>query len=341
MLWDDFPAIKTELGRVQEVIDQEIAVAGGGVSEALGDLARRDAKLLRPAFTLLPARIKNPGQEVPERIIRIAAAVEMLHMASLIHDDIVDGAEKRRGHQALHLQHGSRRAVLMGDFLFTRCFSAVSDCATPQNARMLSTAVARIVSSEMAEMRDTLSEGLSVRRYLHRVIGKTAVLFTLSFHLGATEADLEEWQADALRRIGYNIGVGFQIVDDILDLEGDPNKTGKPVGTDLKLGVVTLPVILALKRNLNGHAAAGYSPEALEMGRVGRLVLKARRQRSVRQSTVKKLQEAVSEAGGISAARRFAETYTHRAAREIERLPASDDRDALSAITGRLLARVW
>ena len=341
MFWDDFPEIKKELDRVQAVIDQETSVAGGEVANALGELARRDAKLLRPAFTILPARIKNPGRPVPDRIIRIAAAVEMLHMASLIHDDIVDGADKRRGGQALHLQQGSRRAVLMGDFLFTRCFSSVSDCATPENARMLSTAVARIVSSEMAEMRDTLTEGLSVRRYLHRIIGKTAVLFTLSFHLGATEAELDEWQADALRRIGYNIGVGFQIVDDILDLEGDPKKIGKPIGTDLKLGVVTLPVILALKRNLNGHVAAGFSGEALKMGQVGRLVLKTRRERGIRQSTVKKLQEAVREAGGLTAARGFAQTYTQRAEREIERLPAGPDRDALGAVTGKLLARAW
>lgn len=201
----------------------------------------------------------------------------------------------------------------MGDFIFTRCFSAVSDCATPQNARMLSSSVARIVSSEMAEMRDTLSEGPSVRRYLHRVIGKTAVLFTLSFHLGATEVGLEEWQTDALRRIGYNMGVGFQIVDDILDLEGDPKRTGKPVGTDLKLAVMTLPVILALKRNLNGHVAERFSREALRMGRVGRLVLKAWSERSVRTNTIKKLQEAVGEAGGLVAARGFAERYTRRA----------------------------
>lgn len=355
MFWADFPEIRRELERVQDAIVKEVSKPGGPLSEALLGLARRDAKLLRPAFTILAARIQTRGARVDDRVIRLAAALEMLHMASLIHDDIVDDATKRRGEAALHVTYGSRLAVLMGDFLFSRCMALVADLATGHNARMLSAAVAQVINAEIDETDGGRNLDLSVRRYLRRVIGKTAVLFAMSFHLGASEAgdDADTLVVQALRRVGYNIGVGFQIIDDLLDLSGDAAKTGKSIGTDLRQGVITLPIIVALKRAIGSRKGIDLSEFdgllfPLFGGRAGarnanlrmaRMILRARGRRSVGRRTMSAIQSAVEGVGGLEVAREYAQRYTERALREIDRLPAGSDTEALRIITARLLTR--
>lgn len=359
MFWADFPEIRRELDRVQDTILNEVSKPGGVLSEALRGLATRDAKLLRPAFTILAARIQTGGAPVHDRVIRLAAAIEMLHMASLIHDDIVDDATKRRGHPAIHVTYGSRRAVLMGDFLFSRCMALVADLASGENARTVSSAVAQLISAEIAETEGGRTLDLSVRRYLHRVIGKTAVLFALSFHLGASEAaaEVDNVLVQILRRIGYNIGVGFQIMDDLLDLTGNVAKTGKSIGTDLMQGVITLPVIAVLDEILRDYKGLGRVTESAlppvvtrRFGLIGmrhanlrlaRSILRLRGKRAVRPHTMRAVQTAIERAGGVRVAQEYAERYTARAGREIERLPAGTDTEILRIVTDRLLARAW
>jgi heptaprenyl diphosphate synthase len=337
MIWAEFPEVRRELERVQEVILEEVSRPGGRLAEGLRELATRDAKLLRPAFTILSARIQTGGAAAEDRIIRIAAAIELLHMASLIHDDIVDEANSRRGGPALHVQYGSRTAVLMGDYLFSRCFALVADHAEPENAALLSAAVGHIISSEIAESDGGYDTQWSVRRYMHRIVGKTAVLFSLAFHLGASEAsenvEHDERVVEILRRIGYNIGVGFQIIDDVLDLFGNARRTGKPTATDIRAGVMTLPVILAVNstqrarliRVLERIGSAGtYRPK----------ILRFRRERAI-----DRVRAEVVDAGGRAGAEAAAEHYTRRAEREINRLPDGPDRATLRVVTERLLKR--
>lgn len=335
MFWAPFPEIRREIERVQRVILDEIERPGGVVSAGLRDLATRDSKLLRPAFVVLAARIQSGGATVSESVIRVAAAVEMLHMASLIHDDIVDDASVRRGGAALHVSFGSKRAVLMGDFLFSRCFALMADHATPDNARVLSSAVAHLIGSEIAETQGGIESGLSVRRYLRRIVGKTAVLFALSFHLGATEAASQgpAFTVSVLRRIGYNVGVAFQIVDDLLDVFGDPKRTGKARGTDLKQGILTLPVILA--------TAGGQRARLLRLLRLLAGSQSRRfplfRLRSKRH--VQTVCEEIDRSGAKDLAFATAARYMERTDREIDRLPATRDREILREVTSQLLSR--
>lgn len=336
MIWAEFPEIKRELDRVQQVILDEVSRPGGTLSRGLVDLATRDAKLLRPAFTILAARIQTGGAAATERVIKVAAAIELLHMASLIHDDIVDGATSRRGGRALHVTYGSRSAVLMGDYLFSRCFSLVADWAEPENAAMLSAAVGHIIASEIAETNGGESEDLSVRRYLHRIVGKTAVLFALSFHLGASEAaggDGDQRVVEILRRVGYNVGVGFQIIDDLLDLFGSERATGKPAGTDLRQGILTLPVILAANSSQRSRLIRVLGRIARSGGRAPRVL------RFWHERTLNRVREHVSDAGGRAGAMAAAELYTRRAEREIDRLPEGRDQVILRELTERLLTR--
>jgi heptaprenyl diphosphate synthase len=170
---------------------------------------------------------------------------------------------------------------------------------------------------------------LSVRHYLRRIIGKTAILFAASFHVGASESGGDELRVRFLRRIGYNIGVGFQIIDDILDIAGNTRTTGKPTGTDLRQGVVTLPVILALQTSTNGRrqelerlirrSVSGIRP--IQAGMIGRAA------------------KVVEASGALSGAQEIAARYTERALREISHLPEGAERESLTEITERLLAR--
>ncbi len=321
--WDTVPEIGSELDRVRSRIDEEVRLGGPAIEKRLSGVFHRDAKLLRPAFAILAARIQNGGRRATDRVINLAAAVEMLHVASLIHDDIVDNARSRRGGPAVHVAYGPREAVLMGDFLFARCFAAVAEFATPDNARILSAAASRIIHAEIDEY--AAGPGISVRSYLRRVIGKTAILFAASFHLGASESGANAYVTQVLRRIGYNVGVGFQIVDDILDIAGDPRRMGKPEGKDLRGGVLTLPAILVSRRDERVSRAA--------------LRLMSERNRIARIIRARGVQKAVIHGGGIAAARAWASVYTARAERELSHLPAGRDTETLHASIQRLLDR--
>ncbi len=336
MIWAEFPEIRRELERVKAVILEEVTRPGGTLSRGLRDLVTRDAKLLRPAFTIIAARIQTGGAAVSDRIIRIAAAIELLHVASLIHDDIVDESASRRGGASLHVEYGSRAAVLMGDYLFSRCFSLVADHAQPENATLLSAAVSHIISSEIAETNGGQETGFSVRRYMHRIVGKTAVLFALSFHFGASEAARDEGgdprTVEILRRIGYNIGVGFQIIDDLLDLFGSSRRTGKPGATDLRQGVLTLPVILAAN-------SAQRSRLIRVLQKIGGRAAQPRLLRFWQERAIERVRSEVAEAGGRAGAMAAAEIYTRRGEREIRRLPRGRDQVILRELTERLLSR--
>jgi heptaprenyl diphosphate synthase len=317
--WEDQPELSRELEMVRDTILLRSASDDPDVRTALGQLLASSGKMLRPAFVLLASRFGTPDMD---RMIRIAAAVEMLHMATLVHDDIIDAAPLRRGVATLHALRGPRTAVLVGDWLFASCFSLIADLAGSENGRVLSRLVARICGSEISQSSDKFVLHTSVRRYLRRIAGKTAALFALAFHVGAVESSCDEKLVSSLRRLGYNLGMGFQIIDDVLDFEEAGSETGKPTGSDLSQGIFTLPVVFALKSD-DGKLAA-----ALSRGRTSRRALS----RAARM---------VLSGEGISQARRAAETYTSRAIRAIDNLPPLAARQTLREVTGRLLDRTY
>ncbi len=244
----------------------------------------------------------------------------MLHMATLAHDDIIDGAALRRGVATLHALRGPRTAVLVGDWLFASCFSMVSDFAAVENSRALSQIVARICGSEVSQSADRHRMSTSIRRYLRRIAGKTAALFALSFHVGAYESSCPPELCSGLRRLGYCLGMGFQIIDDILDFEGLSTNTGKPTGRDLAEGIYTLPTILGL-RNDDGRLAAALS------------------RRPASRRALSQAAALIDERGGISRARELAQRYTERSLREIARLPGGEARSVLENVALKLLHR--
>ena len=317
--WDGHPELSRELDNVREAILSRAATDDAEVHSAIALLMESSGKMLRPAFVLLSSRFGSPDNG---RIIRIGAAVEMLHMATLVHDDIIDGASTRRGSATLHALQGPRKAVLVGDWLFASCFSMIADLAEKENGQSLSRLVARICGSEISQSSDRYIAHTSVRRYLRRIAGKTAALFSLSFHVGAFESGCPAEVCGTLRRLGYCLGMGFQIIDDILDFEHLGGETGKPTGSDLSQGIYTLPTILGLQRD-NGQLADALS----------------RRPRGRR--ALSRAARLIEERDGFRAARELARGYTERALREVGRLPPNPARGILEEVTGKLLHRKY
>jgi len=315
--WDAHPGLQCRLEEVRGAIRQSAASDDRDVQASVSVLLESNGKMLRPAFVILASQFGNAPSE---RINRVAAAIEMLHMATLAHDDIIDSADLRRGVATLSAARGPRTAVLVGDWLFANCFSMIADFADVKNSRALSRIVARICGSEVTQSAERHSLSTSVRRYLRRIAGKTAALFALSFHVGAVESGCSPELSSRLRRLGYCLGMGFQVIDDILDVAGLESMTGKPTGQDLAEGIYTLPTILAL-HNDDGKLRAVLS----------------RHPRSRR--ALSRTAALIRERGGITSAQAVAERYTARALREISRLPAGEAREVLANVTEALFRR--
>lgn len=320
--WKDYPQIEEDLLKVKEIIKKSIASGNTGLEEGLDQLVSRDGKLLRPGLVLLAAyQVKlNFNESLPEKIYYIAAAVEILHIATLIHDDIIDESDTRRGEVTLHKLYGIKNSVLMGDFLFSRCFSLVSDYASMDNAKNLSKAVEKICDSEVTAGQHSMN--LRLRDYLKRIAGKTAALIMMSLHVGCTETGGSDELLNHLHRIGYDIGMAFQIIDDILDVAGAKNKTGKPVGSDLVQGVASLPIIYAVR-------SGNRSLEALLKHGI---------------SNKKQLRSALkllNKSQGIDSARKRAKRYTSHAKKEISLLPDSEAKPVFEGLVNKLLEREY
>jgi geranylgeranyl pyrophosphate synthase len=219
------------LARVTEGHGDELARHAGGTLAAGG-------KRLRPVLVFLSAE----GHD--ERLVAAGVAVELLHMATLVHDDVLDAAELRRGRPTVFANGGRSAATATGDLLFSRAFAELAATGSEDAVRALSTASSALARGELMQRADAWSHDVTQERYLERCRLKTASLFEASCRLGALFGGRPDL-APALGEFGERLGVAFQILDDVLDVAGPPERTGKPRGADLLDGTVTLPLILA------------------------------------------------------------------------------------------------
>ena len=310
--------LSEDLGSVRAVINGYIQNTPEMIRSAVERLLADGGKMLRPAMVVLAGRY---GDFDGNRIYSLAAAVEMLHNATLVHDDIIDEAETRRGKPAMHTIHGSKLAILLGDYMFSGCFVMASRNSRIDQYDKLAKAVARVCEGEILQDTEKFIFNPSIRKYKRRIASKTAVLFSLSLYLGAKEAGCPEADCNIFVRIGYNIGMAFQVIDDILDFNGKTDKVGKPVtGHDMQEGIFTLPAIIAMQSD-SGELAKlfsepPYSPESIA-----------------------KALTIINQSGAIEKAKAVAELYSQRARREIARLEPGYTSQQLEKITGQLLSR--
>jgi geranylgeranyl pyrophosphate synthase len=234
------------LARVEERLVALAAGHGPVLAHHAGNTIAAGGKRLRPLLVLLAA---GPGAAERPELIAAAAAVELIHSATLVHDDVLDSAPLRRGVPTVWAQGGRGLAVATGDLLFSRAFSELTAAGSLAQVRALSRATSALAEGELLQRQDAWDATVPVQRYLLRCELKTARLFEASCELGAYAAQAPPAQVAALGAFGRAIGVAFQLLDDVIDVAGPAELTGKHRGTDLLDGTVTLPLILARERD--------------------------------------------------------------------------------------------
>jgi geranylgeranyl pyrophosphate synthase len=235
------------------------AVAGfaPSVSSPAHTTLSAGGKRVRPLLLFCSAA---RGPEPGGMLLTAAAAVELVHMATLVHDDLIDGAALRRGRPTVAQEHGPEAAIRVGDFLFARAFGELARCGVPEAVQALAGAALDLSRGEMDQQRAAFDLTLTEEAYLARVRRKTASLFSVACRLGALAGGAGPEAQQRLATFGEAVGVAFQIFDDILDIVGTPADTGKTRGTDLRGGTVTLPVILALQSDPDLAADVAGAP---------------------------------------------------------------------------------
>lgn len=320
--WNAYPAIQENLEQVKAIMLENIKCGSSIIETPLRDLIYSGGKLLRPGFLLLSGSF---GEFDKEKLCSLGAVVEMLHMATLIHDDIIDEAETRRGKLTVQNKYGKSVAVYMGDFLFSKCFTTLSVTTSTDNMKLLSNAVNQICIGEIEQYSSKFSLDISVKKYLKRIARKTASLFAMSFYVGAEESNCQNNLSKNLAKIGYDIGMAFQIIDDILDYTSTENIIGKPVGNDLKEGFYTLPLIYALKSDEN----------SLHLKLLNNLISK----QIYDESDIEEIIKLTTSLGGLEKSKQLAHRYTSRAFERIAKLPVCESKEILGNVTSKLLNR--
>jgi geranylgeranyl pyrophosphate synthase len=247
------PVLRERMARTEAHLESVTAEAGVPLSSYATATVVAGGKRLRPLLVVLAAESAGGPGEEPERgqsLVRAAVAVELVHSATLVHDDLIDGAQLRRGQPTVAAEAGREAAIATGDLLFSRAFAELALNRDPEQLRALSDASSALATGELLQREDAYAEDIVVERYLERCRLKTAALFEASCRLGALVATGgTPTLATSLGEFARRIGLAFQLLDDVLDVSGPAQRTGKARGTDLLDGTVTLPLILARERD--------------------------------------------------------------------------------------------
>lgn len=243
-LLDIFAKLKGDIGQIEQELERSVTFDDAVLSEASLHLLKAGGKRLRPVFVLLAGKF---GQYNLEVLKKIAVPLELIHMSSLVHDDVIDDASTRRGQLTVKSKWDNRIAMYTGDYIFGKALTIATEIKNPFIHQMLAKALVQMSIGEMEQIRFFFNTEQTIRDYLLRIRRKTALLIAVSCQLGAAASDADRKTVNAMYRYGYNVGMTFQIRDDMLDLFGTQKEIGKPPGSDIRQGNITLPVILALK----------------------------------------------------------------------------------------------
>jgi len=314
-------AVEEDLRKVEQRLLEILLRKGGAVRAAGEAMFRGGGKRIRPALVLLSSRVFGPQ---PEAAVSIAAAVEMVHGASLLHDDVIDETMVRRGQDTVNAAHGNRYTVLLGDFLLTQALEAVCEVGQVRLVQVVSAAVAEMTLGQILELKHQGDLETSTEEYLQIIDGKTASLMAAGCMLGALQAGAPEEQVQALGRYGRHVGLAFQVVDDVLDFWGDPQVLGKPVGSDLSEQKYTLPFLFALER-----ADSGQRTRVREMLSQGTLP----------RAAFDEIVAMMEPLGARSRSMVLAREHASEALAELSRLPSGPARDALASLPEFLTLR--
>ena len=310
--------IRAELEDFEQRLHATVRADLGPVAEAMEQILDAGGKRLRPALVFLSAGL-GPTRRFDD-IYRAAMAIEFIHNATLIHDDLIDGAPTRRGLRTIHETLGPNPAIIIGDYYFAKGANLMSQIGNPEIDAVLSQTVMTICFGEMLQLTSQRRYDQSLDEYYAKIERKTAVLLAASTFCGAVLGGLEGGQVETIRRFGRLLGMSFQIADDVLDYLATEEEVGKPVGNDLKQGTVTLPLMLA-RQAKNGRLDAVLAKPVLDDADYAEVV------------------RIVRDSPGIDESYAYAKAFGDKARAELQAFPPSAYRDALESLTYYVVGR--
>ena len=317
-----FEPVRDELARVEREFAKYLESRVELIPQMGKYVQMSGGKRVRPAVLLMAARLCG---YTGDRGVLNAAVVEFIHTATLVHDDIIDGAETRRGRLTAHSRWGSDITVLLGDYLYIRSMAMALSQDSLEVVRLLCDCTLRMIEGELYQLTKTGDASITEDEHFEIIRRKTAFLFAGCAEIGGLLGTSTPEQRVALREYGFDLGTAFQIVDDVLDYMADETALGKPIGGDLREGKVTLPIILLLKRG-------GAEATALIHGVIA--------DRQVTPDNWRAIKELLARHGAIDAAFAKAVELAERAKRHLaEAFPVSTERDALIALADYVITR--
>lgn len=313
-LFDIYARLKNDIQYIEQELERFVKSDHHLLNETSLHLLKAGGKRIRPVFVLLSGQFGNYDLE---KLKYVAVPLELIHMASLVHDDVIDNAETRRGQLTVKSKWDNRIAMYTGDYIFAKALAVATELDDPLIHQILSKSIVKMSIGEIEQIRDFFNMNQSVRNYLLRIRRKTALLIAVSCQLGAVAASADRKAISQLYSFGYNVGMAFQIKDDILDIVGSEKQLGKPPGSDIKQGNITLPVIYAMEE-------AAYHE---------RLFIEAERIRAKDgQTDVTHFLEMVRESDGIAKAEALANRYIEKAIHALQSLPDTKAKKNLTDI---------
>ncbi len=307
-----YSSIVADLNRVADVLQQELSSDVPIVQDLVERLSPHRGKMLRPALVLLGG--KASGDCGDEHYV-MAAVVEMVHLASLVHDDVIDEADSRRQKPSLNRVMGNEGAVLLGDYVMSHAFRLCNSLESWEASRLLSVACNQICLGELMQVAERRNLALTEGQYLDIIAKKTASLLSVCCRFGAVLAGEDDRCGDALARYGHHLGMAFQISDDMLDLVGNEEEMGKSLGRDLEKGELTLPVIHFL-------ANADEPQRAEALAAIG----------NGKPADVRRLRRLLVEGTTIPYCDRLAREHAEEAAKALKTLPDSEARESFLGV---------
>ncbi|MCA0172086.1 heptaprenyl diphosphate synthase component II [Bacillus sp. RAR_GA_16] len=308
-----YASLKKDLSFIETELEQTVNAHHPVLRDASNHLLKAGGKRIRPVFVLLSGKFGHYNLPLMKNV---AVALELIHMASLVHDDVIDDAEMRRGAKTIKAKWDNRVAMYTGDYIFARAIELVTELKDPAANRILSHAILEMSIGEIEQIRDQFNWDQNVRDYFRRIKRKTALLIATSCELGAVAAGATKEEQLHLKQFGYYVGMSYQITDDILDYTGTVKQLGKPAGGDLLQGNITLPVLYAMNQKNEKQKIMEIFSEEVHSS----------------QEQVDQVLSIVKLSGGIEHSRQISDRYLQKAFYELEQLPASSARTSLKQI---------
>lgn len=316
--------IASDLIRIDECIYDELSSSVPLTREITQHIFKMKGKRLRPLLVILSALAFSPSKKLEKKQYDIATVLEFVHTATLLHDDVVDHSDLRRGQHSANAIWGNAASVLVGDFLYSRAFQMLARHSDTAVMQVLAETTNAIAEGEVMQLMNQHDPDLSENNYFHVIKQKTAQLFSAAAEIGAILENATDTDRKAMKTYGLHLGIVFQIIDDLLDYETSADITGKNIGDDLAEGKATLPLIYAIQRTTKENAA--FIRDAIKQGDI---------------TALEKIKSVLSETDAFAATRHKAQEHAELAYNALQAIPDSHYRQAMEKLIVFAVKRIY